>query len=211
MTHDATIDRLIEAGGTLYSEEAGANLARDTPQELFHWLLTALMLSARIGTSTAIASSKALRARGQHKIDAILGDVTWDDLVKTLTEGGYTHYRENTATYITEAAELVRDRYDDDLRRLRDEANDRDAILEALQEVKGIGELGAAIFAREAQIVWDPLHPTLGGPAEEAARELGLPHTARGLSEAAGDRERFVRLVAALTRASIEGMPEGLG
>ena len=211
MDHDETIERLIEAKGTLYAEEAGGDVARDTPQELFHWLLTALMLSARIDASVAIASSKALRGRGQHKIDAIVGGVTWDDLVETLTAGGYTRYREKTATYITEAAELVRERYGDDLRRLRDEAGDGDAILEALQEVKGIGPQGAGIFAREAQLVWDALHPTLGDPAAESARALGLPHTARGLSQAVGDRERYVRLVAALTRASIEGMPEGLG
>ena len=210
MDREAKIDRLIEASGTLYSEEAGANLARGTPQELFHWLLTALMLSARIDAAVAVASAKALRERGQHKIDAILGTATWDDLVETLTAGGYTRYREKTATYIEEAARLVRDRHGDDLRRLRDEAGDGDAILAALQEVKGIGPLGAGIFAREAQLVWDPLHPTLGDPAAEAARALGLPHTARGLSEAVPDRERYVRLVAALTRASIEGMPEGM-
>ena len=211
MDRDETIERLNEAKGAPHAEEASANLARDTPQEPFRWPLTAPMPSARIDTSVAVASSMALRERDRRRIDVIPGEASRDDLVETPTSGGYARYREETATYTQGAAELVRDRYGDDLRRLRDEAGDGEAILEALQDAKGIGSQGAGIFAREAQLAWDRPHPMPGDPAAEAARALGLPPAARGSSEALPDRKRYARLATVMARASIEGMPEGLG
>jgi hypothetical protein len=48
MAQKATAKALIDHRGTLCSEEIGANIARDTSQELFHCLICALMMSARI-------------------------------------------------------------------------------------------------------------------------------------------------------------------
>ena len=88
---------------------------------------------------------------------------------------------------------------------MRDEHGEADAILKALQEVKGIGGTGAEIFAREAQLVWDAFYPRADGPALKAAGELGLPTDAGALKHLAGSRERFVRLMTALTRAVLDG------
>ena len=204
MARDDVVKALIETQGELYAEAMGADVAADTPQELFHWLIGAILLSARIGSATAVETARALRSEGLHKIDALLDADFWD-VVEVLNRGGYAQYQEQATGQIREAAALVRDRYRHDLRRLRDEAGDADAILAALKEVKGIGDTGAAIFAREAQLVWDPLFPRLDGPATDAARDLGLPTEAEALRDLAGNRERFVRLVAGLTRAALDG------
>jgi len=204
MTQKATAKALIDHHGTLYSEEIDANISRDTPQELFDWLICALMLSARISAANAAEGARALREAGLHKIDAIR-EADRRELVRVLNENGYARYDESTADYLRAAADLVDEKYAGDLRALRDAGGDREAILDLLQEMKGIGKVGAEIFAREAQLVWHALHPQVGGPAERAARDLGLPDDARGLAELVGSRERFVRLVAALTRAALDG------
>ena len=204
MSRKEIVRALIEHQGQLYSEQMGANIARDTPQELFHWLIGAIMLSARIDSGLAVASAAKLREAGLHKIDAIL-DAGDDRLIEVLTEGGYARYREVTTGYLKETAAWAKEEFDGDLRVLRDRAEDADDMLEALQGAKGLGEMGAAIFAREAQLVWDVFHPRADGPALDAASDLGLPTDADALSDLAGGREDFTRLMAALTRAALDG------
>lgn len=201
---DDIVGALIEESGTLYSEEIGANIARDTPQELFHWLIAAIMLSARISAGKAIEGAAALREAGLHKVDAIRG-ADWEEIVRVLKKNGYARYDESTARYLQDTADWAAETCNGDLRRLRHEAEDADAILKALQGAKGLGPTGAEIFAREAQLVWDAFYPRTGGPAETQARKMGLPDDAERLAEAAGSRERFVRLVAALTRTALDG------
>jgi hypothetical protein len=209
MSRQDIANALIEHQGQLYSEEIGADIARDTPQEMFHWLLASMMLAARIDSGLAVKSAAKLRDEGLHKIDAIL-DADEDRLIDVLTAGGYTRYREVTTGYLKETAAWAKDALHGDLRRLRDEAGDADALLEALQEAKGLGKTGAAIFAREAQLVWDVVYPRADGPALDAAKDLGLPTDADALRDLAGDRERFVRLLAALTRASLDGSADAV-
>lgn len=204
MSRSDVVRALIETQGELYAEAMGADPAADTPQELFHWLLGSILLSARISSAQAVESARLLRSEGLHKIDALLEADYWD-MVEVLNRGGYAQYQEQATDRIRAAATLVRDRYHHDLRRMRDEAGDADGILAAIREVKGIGETGASIFAREAQLVWDPLFPRADGPALDAARDLGLPTETDALRDLARDRERFVRLVAALTRAALDG------
>ncbi|RDC72129.1 hypothetical protein DLJ49_12275 [Rhodovulum sp. 12E13] len=201
---DTLIDVLIEEQGVLYSEDMGAEPGRDTPQELFHWLVGAIMLSARISAANAVRAARALRAAGLHKIDAI-EETDRAELVRMLNENGYARYDESTADYIRDTAAWVREEYGGDLRRLRDEGGDADAVLKRLQGAKGLGPLGARIFAREAQLAWDVFYPTVDGPAVDQARRFGLPEDAQALAGKAGSRERFVRLCAALTRVALDG------
>ena len=188
----------------LYSEEMAANIARDTPQELFHWLVGTILLSAWIDATLAVASARALREAGLHKIDAILAAPDAHP-IEALTAGGYTRYREVTTGYLKDTAAWARDAYDGDLRRLRDEAGDADAILEALQGAKGLGPTGPAILVRATKLVWGARLSQSDGPALDAAKDLNLPRGADELADLAGSRERFVRLMAALTRAAIDG------
>ena len=204
MAQKDVVKALIDHQGTLYSEEMGAHVARDTPQELFHWLIGAIMLSARIDAGNAVRGCRALRDSNFHKIDVILERDYWD-IVKILNENGYARYDESTARYLQDTAAWARDSWDGDLRKLSDSAENLDAILEKLQEAKGLGKTGAEIFAREAQLVWDALYPRADGPALDAADALGLPREACALVDLAGSRERFVRLMAALTRVRLDG------
>lgn len=201
---DEIIEALIEESGTLYSEEIGADIARDTPQELFHWLVASIMLSARISAGNAVQGAAALRAAGLHGIEALRA-ADWADIVRVLNENGYARYDESTARYLQDTADWAEETCGGDLRRLRDEAGDDGAVLKALQGAKGLGPTGADIFAREAQLVWDVFYPRIDGPAKKQAELLGLPVDAADLAAAAGSRERFVRLVAALTRVALGG------
>ncbi len=203
MARKELIEALIEDHGTLYSEEIGANISRDVPQQWFHWLLCALLLSARISADKAIQAAQALKEDGLHKAEAIR-DVDRQHLVAVLNRNGYARYDNQGADYIRAAAEMVETDCSDDLRRIRDSAETRDDILDALTAFKGIGKTGATIFAREAQIAWDALYPMLDGASAEQAAKMGLPDDAEDLADAAGSRERFTRLVAALTRVSLD-------
>ncbi|QPH53047.1 hypothetical protein [Pontivivens ytuae] len=205
MSHKDIVNALIDSQGTLFSEEMGANIARDTPQELFHWLEGAILLSARIATAQAIEAAQALRAEKLHKIDEILAIDKWD-MVAVLRHNGYKRYDTVTTEYIKDAAQMVRDRYDDDLRGMK--SDDPDEVIARIKEVKGIGDVGADIFAREVQLVWDVFYPRADGPALDAAKDLGLPTDPQELAALAGSRERFVRLMAALTRAALDGPSE---
>jgi hypothetical protein len=201
---DDLIDALIAEHGTLYSEAMGADIARDTPQELFHWLVGAILLSARISSGLAVQAGAALRKAGLHKIDGILG-AERDALVRVLNRNGYARYDESTADYLRDTARWARETWGGDLRRLRDESGDAAGVRKALTGAKGLGPMGARIFAREAQLVWDVVYPELDGPALEQARRYGLPDDAVDLAELAGGRERFVRLCAALTAVALDG------
>lgn len=151
----------------------------------------------------------ALREANLHKIKEIRA-AERGAIVKVLNENGYARFDESTTDYIRAAAELIDEKYDGDLRRMRAEAGEPDGILKAVQEVKGIGKMGAAIFAREMQLVWKELYPRADGPALEEAKVLGLPQDQAKLADLAGSRERFVRLVSALTRAKLEGPSEAV-
>ena len=203
----ALVAALIEEHGTLYSEAMGADIARDTPQELFHWLVGAILLSARISASQAVKAGAALSEAGLHKIDGILG-AERADLVRVLNRNGYARYDESTADYLRDTARWVRETWGDDLRRLRDASGDAEGVRKALTGAKGLGPMGAGIFAREAQLVWDVVYPALDGPALEQARHYGLPDEAGRLADLAGGRERFVRLCAALTAVALDGPGE---
>jgi len=208
MTQKDVVKALIDEQGALYSEAMGADLSKNTPQELFHWLEGAIMLSARIGAHQAEKAGRALRAAGFHRIRD-LRERDRKELVRVLNENGYARYDESTADYLRDTARWAEDRYGGDLRNLREEAGDRAGILKALQGAKGLGPTGAEIFAREAQLVWDELYPAeISGPAETAARDLGLPGDAKRLAGLAGAQERYVRLLAALTRARLDGPAE---
>lgn len=201
--------KLIVEQGELYSEAMGIDLARGTPEPLFHWLLGALLLSARIPAGNVVRAVRGLKQEKLHTVKGILAS-SRDERIRVLNENGYARFDNRGADQIHAAAELVDARYRGDLRKLRDAGGDADGIAGRLTEVKGIGPTGASIFCREAQLVWDPLYPRLDGPAADAARDLGLPADAGSLAELAGSRERLVRLAAALTRAALEGPAEAV-
>ncbi len=201
-SHQAIIDVLLRDHGRSYAHEAGIRIERNTPAVLFQLLYLALMLSARISAANATRAAKALIDAGLTTPDKMLA-ASWQDRVDVITSHGYKRYDESTATMLGEAAQRVLDEYDGDLRKLRD-AGDREPAREheLLREFKGIGPVGADIFLREVQVVWDEVYPYADERVLEAARKLDLAGDPRVLSDFV-ERDEFARLTAALIRVDL--------
>ena len=204
------VQRLLADHGRTYCDELSIPIARDTPQPLFRWLTACLLLSARISSTLAVDAARALHA-AKIRSARQMCDAGWDRRAQVLHDAGYGRYDESTATYLGDTAALALDRYRGDLRRLREEAGgDRERIVALLQDFKGIGAVGAAIFCREAQGAWDELSPFADERARDAAKSIGLPHSEAGLADLV-DAADLPRLLAALTRADIAGELESYG
>ncbi|MER6346993.1 endonuclease [Streptomyces sp. NPDC001595] len=195
------VRELVRAHGRTYAEEAGIRL-KDTPQPLYRLLVLAVLLSARIRASVAVAAARALHEAGLRDPRRMAG-ADWQQRVDALGEGGYRRYDERTATMLGDGARLLIERWGGDLRRLREEADgDVGALRRLLREVPGMGPAGADIFLREVQRVWPEVAPHIDTKALSGARRLGLPEDANRLVELAGDAEPAV-LAAALVRAAL--------
>jgi hypothetical protein len=100
-------------------------------------------------------------------------------------------------------AQLCRDRWHGDLRRMHKEADgDRNVLRRLLTEFPGIGPTGADIFLREAQTVWPDLRPYADRRTLAGARQLGLPANPSGLAGLVGAGE-FGRFASALVRVAL--------
>ncbi len=201
-SHDERIARLLEFGGPTYAAQAGIRLT-DKPAPLYQLLVMSLLLSTRISADVAIAATRELREAG-YTTARKMQSATWQQRVDALGRGHYRRYDESTATRLGDGAGLLIDRYGGDLRRLAGEANRKTArAADLLQEVPGIGPVGADIFLREVQAAWPWVRPYAGDRAAKAAKQFGLPSTARGLASAGGTDD-LSRLTAALVRASLD-------
>jgi hypothetical protein len=198
----ATVRLLLERHGTTFAGELGIDLARNTPSMLFRWLCASLLLSAPVSSALGMRGARALAEAG-WRTAAAMSRSRWADRARALNEAGYARVDERTATMLGDVVDVLLRDYGGDLRRLRREADgDPRTVLRLLKRFKGIGDVGASIFCREAQIAWDELYPFADGKALAAARRLGLPGTAEGLAELV-DRDAFPRLVAALVSADL--------
>ncbi|GAB4350040.1 MAG: endonuclease [Oricola sp.] len=208
-TQGFTVAALLARHGVTFCEELGIDIAAGTPEALFRWLVASLLMSARISSATAVKAARALADAGWTTPQAMAGS-TWEERVKVLNRSGYARYDESTARMLGEDAAMLLDRYQGDLRQLREKAG-RDPATERalLKRFKGIGEVGADIFCREAQAAWDELYPFADRKALASAARLGLPDTAEGLAGLCG-RADFPRLAAALVRCALAKDHEGV-
>ncbi|MEU3935191.1 endonuclease [Streptomyces sp. NPDC029044] len=199
---ERVVRELVGAHGRTYAEEAGIGL-KDTPQPLYRLLVLSHLLSARIRGSIALATARALHEAGLRD-PRRMAQASWQERVDALGQGGYRRYDERTATQLSDAAELLTERWGGDLRRLRREADGEVAELRRLlQEFPGIGPAGADIFLREAQGIWPEAAPYMDAKALQGAERLDLPEDPERLTELAGDTDPAV-LAAALVRAAVE-------
>jgi hypothetical protein len=172
---------VIDRHGTTFADAAGIRLT-DEPTPLFQLLVLAELLAARIGADIAVAAAVELFAHGWTSPRS-MREAHRSGVIRALGRAGYRRYDERTATQLREMAQLVLDRYGGDLRRLAEEAHgDVAAAVRLLQEVKGIGPTGAAVFLREVQAVWPWVRPYLDDRARAGARRIGLPEDAEQLA-----------------------------
>lgn len=196
MGRDQIVKDLLAEHGTTYAEEAGIRLA-DKPAPLWQLLVLSQLLAAPITGDIAIAAARELFRAG-YRTPRRMQEASWQARVDALGRGHYRRYDESTATRLGEMAEAVIDRYRGDLRRLRDASDDVEADL---QQFKGIGPAGAAIFCREVQGVWPALAPYVDDLAAEGAQRVGLPRSAEHLAQLV-ERRDLPRLVAACVRTA---------
>ncbi|CAN5810412.1 endonuclease [soil metagenome] len=201
---DPVVKALLDRHGRTHADELRIPLRRNTPSPLFRLLCAALLASARISADLAVTGARALSDAGWTTAEKMAG-ATWEQRVKVLNDAGYARYDESTSRLLGETADLLSDRYGGDLRRLRDTADrDLDRERELLKECKGIGDVGADIFLREVQLVWDEVHPFADDRALRAARALDLGADAEALTRHVS-RGDYPRLVAALVRTELAG------
>jgi hypothetical protein len=196
VTDEATVRALLDRYGQTYAEEAGIRLA-DKPAPLYQLQVLSLLQSARIRSEVAVSAARELFSAG-YTTARKMRDASWQDRVDALGRGSYRRYDERTSTQLGDGADLLLDRYGGDLRKLRG-----DQLAEKLQEIPGIGPVGAEIFAREAQGVWPELAPALGGKVLDGAARLHLPRDPDRLARLV-DRKDLPCFTAALTRVALD-------
>ncbi len=166
-----------------YADELRIDLSKNTPAPLYQWLIVSLLFSARISADIAQAAAKALLKQGWRTPKAMAA-TSWEERTRVLNRSGYARYDESTSRFIADTTGMVRERYDGDLRKLREAAErDPERERELLKKFKGIGDIGADIFLREAQVAWDELYPFADTRAVAAAEKLGLGGDAEGAGE----------------------------
>lgn len=195
------VRRVLDRHGRTFADDAGIALA-DDPAPLFQLLALAQLLSARIATGVAIAAALELRAEGWTTAQR-LRDASRPRVVAALGRAGYRRYDERTATQLREMGGLVLDRYGGDLRQLaRAAEGDVAGAARLIQEVKGIGPTGAAVFLREVQQVWPWVRPYLDDRARAGAARVGLPDDPARLADLVppGDLARFAAGLVRISR-----------
>lgn len=201
MSNNGVVDELLKNYGQTYADEAGIKL-RDTPAPLFQLLVLSLMLSARISADKAVSATASLFKSGLTTAEKMAG-ASWQERVDAITWSGYKRYDERTATSLGKTAEMVLDEYDGDLRKLHEAGHhDVGELQTRLQKFNGIGKVGANIFLREAQTVWDDVYPFADDVILKTAGKLSLPTDAEKLSKVCG-RKDLAPLTAALMRVKL--------
>ena len=198
---DQIVRRLLDRYGRTFSDEHGMGVEKNTPSPLFQLLVFSLLSSTRIGHELAADAFTSLKQEGWLTAEK-MAQSQWRDRVAALHRGRYGEYQEQGATYLGETAELCVGEYGGDLRKLRERAGrDPAAERELLKAFKGIGDVGADIFCREAQAAWDEHLGFCDKKAAAAAKKLGLDADALGGLVSKND---LPRLIAALVRCDLD-------
>lgn len=193
---------LLDEYGHTVADELKIPIAKNTPAPLFQLLYAALLLSARIPADNATQAARALIDAGLTTPQK-MARATWQERVDVITWHGYKRYDERTSTMLGQTAEHLLDAYGGDLRRLREAAaRDPAREKERLMEFKGIGNIGADIFLREIQGVWEEAFPYADARVLKAARRLNLGDSPKALARHV-DRHDFPRFAAALLRVDL--------
>ncbi|CAL8579128.1 hypothetical protein XPA_004884 [Xanthoria parietina] len=195
---------LIEYGSLPLSDLGLPNPSAADPENVLALIYNAMLTSARISHELASKSVKCLIEAGYQDIKTLTRS-TWDERTEVLTRGGYTRYREKTATALGELAQLVEEKYNEDLNNLLSKANSDPArVRELVKEIKGIGNVGVDIFCETAQGIWPCLAPFIDPRSMKTAKQCGLGDDLHAIWESVGkDEEEMCKLATALTKVRL--------
>ncbi|OAP63478.1 hypothetical protein AYL99_02705 [Fonsecaea erecta] len=198
--HGQKIEKLLQHFGALPLSNTDLDHPdKATPETVLALLLNAILSSTRVSHSIAAKTTALVIKAGYHKLD-VLKKSSWEERTQVLTEGGYTHYREKTATFMGQLAERVEEKYEGDLNTLVKTASQDPAKIRAeLQKIKGIGDVGIDIFFTTAQHVWPCLAPWIDPRSLKTAEHIGLGSDVQALWEEVDQKpELMCRLACAL-------------
>ena len=197
-----------------------------TPETILSLLYLAMLTSARISHELAYRSVQCLIEAGYQDIETLKRS-TWEERTEVLTKGGYTRYREKTATALGELAGFIEKEYgapylnassllnlpltcsanvDNDLNNLLKRADSSPPnVRRLLQEIKGIGRVGTDIFFDSVQGIWPSLAPFIDPRSLETAKICGLGSDVDALWNAVGKNAvKMCELSSALTMVRLE-------
>ncbi|EFY84960.1 hypothetical protein MAC_08992 [Metarhizium acridum CQMa 102] len=175
-------------------------------------ILNALLSSTRISHHIALATLRCLVDEDYHDLKT-LHESSWQERTEILTNGGYTHYRERTATYLGDLADLMRQKYgkillrqsvraflhlcinhanhaykDDDASKIlsatEQGAKLRSILTGRLKEIKGLGPVGCDIFLATVQGFCPNVAPYLDRRNLDMAKKIGLTDDLEAIFEA---------------------------
>jgi hypothetical protein len=86
------------------------DLESPTAETILAHIYNAILSSTRISHGIAHKTLKCLIEEGYHDLGT-LRKSTWEQRTEVLTKGGYTHYREKTASLMGELGELIERQY----------------------------------------------------------------------------------------------------
>lgn len=105
------LDSLLSSYGVLPLEDTRLPKHDEpTPETVLSLLYLAMLTSARISHKLAYKSVRCLIEAGYQDIKT-LKKSTWQERTEVLTKGGYTRYREKTATALGELAGFIEKEY----------------------------------------------------------------------------------------------------
>lgn len=222
----AKLNKIISTYGVLpLQDTAISNPTKSKPETILALVYLAMLSSARISHQLAYKTLQYLIEAGYHKLD-ILMKSSWDERTKVLTKGGYTRYREKTATALGQLAELIDQKYGlwtsqifgilyytltdtavegdlNNLLKLADRSPKK--VRSLIQEIKNIGKVGCDIFFDVAQSVWPSLAPFVDPRSIQTAQRLGLGNSVDAMWEAVDrDPVQMCKLSWALTTIRLE-------
>jgi len=201
MPDNAIVSRLLDKYGQTFSDEHDMRVADNTPSPLFQLLIFSLLSATKVDHGIASDAFDSLKREGWITAEK-MADATWAQRRDALARGRYGQYDEQHAGYLGEVAELCVDKWQGDLRKLRDAA-DRDPARERelIREFKGIADVGCDLFFREAQAAWDEHRGFCDQRAKTGAGRLGLD--AGKIPEYVAEKD-VPRLIASLVRVDLE-------
>ncbi|KAI5917992.1 hypothetical protein F4810DRAFT_694167 [Camillea tinctor] len=188
------------------NDAALSDPGKATPDTALALLLNALLSSTRISHALAAKTISVLIQVGYHKLD-VLEKSTWEERTEVLTEGGYTRYREKTATMMGDLAKLILSKYEGDLNTLPElVGQDPEKIRLELKNIKGLGDVGINIFFDTVQHIWPCVAPFVDPRSLKTVGEIGIGDDVQELWKTVSkDPEQMCRLASALTKVRLDG------